>query len=171
MPEGKNNGSNRKGEGVSICMSEIADLYITISRKSPRPGKGFYIYVLEGVKANGERKASNPRKRDFEDITPHKLELNAIVDGLKRFKRPCRVNIHSDHGWFKTVRERGWFEKWQQAGWIVNGHEAAGADLYQEIHMLETICNMEIGSIDDDLGSFSEWFKNTMAIQQNGGFR
>lgn len=145
-------------------MSEEADLFISISRKSPKPGKGYYVYVLEGTRADGTKGASNPRKRDFEDITPHQLELNAIVDGLKRFKRPCRVNIHTDHGWFKTVRERGWFEKWQQAGWIVNGHEAAGADLYQEIHMLETICNMEIGNIDNDLGSFSEWFKNTMEV-------
>ena len=145
-------------------MSEEADLYISISRKTPRPGKGYYIYVLEGSRADGSKRASNPRKRDFGFITPHQLELNAIVDALKRFKRPCRVNIHSDHGWFKTVRDRGWFEKWQQAGWIVNGHPAAGADLYQEIYVLETICNMEIGTIDNDMGSFRIWFENAIPI-------
>ena len=143
-------------------MSETADLYITISRKSPKPGRGFYIYVLEGITPEGERKASSPRKREFEEITPHQLELNAIVDALKRFRRPCRVNIHSDHGWFKTVRDRGWFEKWQQAGWIVNGKPAAGAEQYQEIYMLETVCGMEIGTINKDLGSFSTWMQNAL---------
>ncbi len=138
---------------------ESADLYIKLSRKSPTAGKGFYIYVLEGTRADGSTGASKPCRKDFEDITPHQLELNAIVDGLKRFRRACRVNIHSDHGWFQTVRERGWFEKWQQAGWMTNeGHPAAGAEFYREIHMLETVCNMEIGTIDKDLGSFREWF-------------
>ncbi len=70
------------------------------------------------------------------------------------------MNIHSDHGWFKTVRERGWFEKWQQAGWIVNGKPAAGSDLYQEIYIMETVCRMQIGTIDKDLGSFTEWMSN-----------
>ena len=144
-------------------MMEEADLYISISRKSPKPGKGYYVYVLEGTKADGTRKASNPRKREFDDITPHQLELNAIVDGIKRFKRSCRVNIHSDHGWFKAVRDNGWFNKWQQDGWMINGHMAAGAELYQEIYMLETVCSMEIGTIDKDLGSFTEWLKNAIS--------
>lgn len=143
-------------------MSETADLYISISRKSPKPGKGFYIFILEGTKADGTKAASRAYRREFIEITPHQLELHAIVDGLKRFRRPCTVNIHSDHGWFKTVRERGWFEKWQQAAWIVNGKPAAGAELYQEIFMLETVCGMEIGELDKDLGSFTDWMKNTV---------
>ena len=143
-------------------MSETADLYISISRKSPKPGKGFYIFILEGTKADGTKAASRAYRREFSETTPHQLELHAIVDGLKRFRRACIVNIHSDHGWFKTVRERGWFEKWQQAAWIVNGKPATGAELYQEIYMLETVCGMEIGELDKDLGSFTDWMKNTI---------
>ncbi len=141
-------------------MSEEADMYISISRKSPKPGAGYYLFILEGTKADGTRIATKAYRKNFPDITPHQLELHAIVDGLKRFRRPCTVNIHSDHGWFKTVRERGWFKKWQQADWIVKGHRAAGADLYQEIHMLETVCNMEFGMIDKDLGSYKTWLEN-----------
>lgn len=141
-------------------MSEEADLYISISRKSPKPGAGYYLFILEGTKADGTRIATRAYRKDFPNITPHQLELHAIVDGLKRFRRPCTVNIHSDHGWVKTVRERGWFEKWQQAGWIVNGKPAAGSELYQEIYIMETICRIQIGTIDKDLGSFTEWMSN-----------
>lgn len=146
---------------------ETADIYISISRKSPRPGKGIYISVLEAVGASGKAGTLTLRRR-FDDVTPHQLELNAIVDSLKRFRRPCKVNIHSDHGWFKTIRERGWFDKWQQADWIVKGHVAAGSELYQELYMLETVCNMEIGEIDKELGSYTTWLdseiKNARAI-------
>ena len=77
------------------------------------------------------------------------------------------MNIHSDHGWFETIRKRGWFDKWQQAGWIVNGHTAAGADLYQQIYMLETVCLMEIGDIDKDLGSYSTWLGNEIENEKH----
>lgn len=148
-------------------MDETADIYISISRKSPRPGKGMYISVLEAVGSSGKAGTLTLRKK-IDNITPHQLELHAIVDSLKRFRRPCTVNIHSDHGWFETIRKQGWFDSWQQAGWIVKGHTAAGADLYQEIYMLETVCNMEIGEIDKELGSYTTWLdseiKNARAI-------
>lgn len=146
---------------------ETADIYISISRKSPRPGKGMYISVLEAVGSSGKAGTLTLRKK-IDNITPHQLELHAIVDSLKRFRRPCTVNIHSDHGWFETIRKQGWFDSWQQAGWIVKGQTAAGADLYQEIYMLETVCNMEIGEIDKELGSYTIWLdseiKNARAI-------
>ena len=140
-------------------MSDTADIYIAISRKSPKPGKGTYIAVLEAEGASG-KVGTLTLKRTLDDITPHQLEMTAIVDSLKRFKWACTVNIHSDHGWFETIRTRGWFDKWQQDNWIVKGHRAAGADLYQEIYMLETVCGMEFGDIDKDLGSYRTWLEN-----------
>lgn len=135
------------------------DIYIAISRKCPRPGKGTYIAVLEAVGASGKAGTLTIRGT-FDDITPHRLELRAIVDALHRFKYGCTINIHSEHGWFKTIKERGWFEKWQQAGWIVNGKPAAGSEMLQEIHMLETVCNMEFGILDKDLGSYNTWLNS-----------
>ncbi len=140
-------------------MNETADIYIGISRKCPRPGKGMYIAILEAETASGKTGTLTIRKQ-LNYVTPHQLELNAIVDSMKRFKRACSVNIHSEHGWFKTVRERGWFDTWQQANWIVNGHPAAGSELYQEIYMFETVCRMKIGVIDKDLGSYKTWLEN-----------
>lgn len=140
-------------------MNETADIYISISRKSPRAGTGMYIAILEATTEDGKTGTLTIRKK-FEDITPHQLEMNAIVDSLKRFRRACTVNIHSDHGWFKTIRDRGWFKKWQQSDWITNGHMTAGAELYQEIYMLESVCRMEIGKLDKDLGSYQTWLEN-----------
>lgn len=146
------------------------DIYIKISKKSPRAGKGSYLVVLEAITASG-KPGTLTIKDSFEDITPHRLELRAIVDALHRYKIHSRVNIHSEHGWFKAVRDNGWFDKWQQAGWMVNGHMAAGAELYQEIYMMETVCGMEIGTIDKDLGSYKTWLdcqmENAGPIQQN----
>lgn len=161
MPESENYSSHRKDKGLSVHMTEkeTADIYISISRKSPRPGKGLYIAVLEAKGTSGRVGTLTLRKM-LDDVTPHQLETVAIADSLKRFRRACLVNIHSDQGWFEAIRKRGWFQKWQQDNWIVKGHRAAGADLYQEIHMLETVCNMEFGTIDKDLGSYKTWLKN-----------
>lgn len=137
-------------------MSEEVNLYIKTSRESPKPGAGSYIAILEATTESGKT-GTLTLKKQFDQITPHQLELNAINDALHRFKRHVEVKIHSEHGWFETIRTRGWFEKWQKNSWFVKGKRAAGAEVLEEIWMLEHVCGITILSTDKDLGTFKTW--------------
>ena len=131
-------------------MSEEVNLYIKTSRESPKPGAGSYIAILEATTESGKT-GTLTLKKQYDQITPHQLELNAVNDALHRFKRHVEVKIHSEHGWFETIRTRGWFEKWQKNSWFVKGKRAAGAEVLEEIWMLEHVCGITILSIDKDL--------------------
>lgn len=145
----------------------MCDIYIKISRRSPKPGEGMYLAVLEAKTASGKAGTLTIWK-SFDEITPHQLELQAVNDALHRFKRHADVRIHSDHGWFETIRERGWFEKWQQAGWIVKGKPAAGAEVLQEIYMIETVCGITIESVDNNLGPYKIWLESEIERRKDG---
>lgn len=135
-----------------------ADIYIITSRKSPRAGPGRYVSVLE-YKVN-DREYTKVLRQGRESITPHALELEAVADSLKRFKKPCGIRIHSSHGWFRSVIENGWLDKWKHAGWMNKDRPVPNTELYQGILDTEEKLNLEIISIDDDLGTFKTWLTN-----------
>ena len=134
-------------------------LYITTSRKCPRPGPGMYIAILEATTSSGKTGTLTLKKK-FDEITPHNLELTAIVDALHRCKGDIEISIHSDHDWFRKVKQNGWFEKWQQADWMGKGEPRPGADLYQELWTLKNVCRVKFDTFDTDLGTYGEWMHN-----------
>lgn len=139
------------------------DIYIITSRSAPRAGPGRYISVLE------YQECTKTLKEGFESITPHTLELLAILDSLKRFKKPCGIRIHSLHGWYRSVTLNGWIDKWKAAGWINKDKPVANADLYRDILDTQEKLNLEVLSIDDNLGTYDTWLKNEIerSIDEN----
>lgn len=139
-------------------MSEVG-LYIKISRKCPKPGPGRYIAILEATTASGKT-GTLTLKKDFDEVTPHKLELHAIVDALHRCKGDIDLTIHSDHDWFRMVKENGWFDKWHDNGWMLKDGPRSGADLYQELWTLENVCRVRFDTFDQDLGTYKTWMED-----------
>jgi len=45
------------------------------------------------------------------------MELSAVVDGLRRLKEPCIVNIYSDSAYVVNAVVQDWLTKWQRNGW------------------------------------------------------
>ena len=135
-----------------------ADIYIITSRKSPRAGPGKYISVLAHDIDGTEY--TKTLRNSFDNVTPHALELQALTDSLKRFKKPCGIHIHSAHGWIRSVYENGWLKKWQASGWINNGKPIANAELYQNIEDIKNDLHLEFIGIDDDLGAYQTWLNN-----------
>ena len=135
-----------------------ADIYIITSRKAPRAGPGRYVSILAYDAAGKE--CTKTLEADCENVTPHSLELTALLDSIRRFRKPCDIRIHSPHGWVRSVYENGWLEKWMADGWIKNGKPVANASLYQDIEDTKKDLHLEFISIDDNLGSFRTWMNN-----------
>ncbi len=85
------------------------------------PGPGGYGGILEYGNHTKEYSGAEP------DTTNNRMELKAVIEGLKMLKEPCRVDIVSDSSYvIKAINE--WLD-----GWIKKGFKKVkNPDLWQE---------------------------------------
>lgn len=84
---------------------------ITDGACSGNPGPGGWAALLryqdkERMVTGGEPNTTNNR-----------MELQAIVEGLRAIKEPADVNIISDSKYVIDAFEKGWLENWMRTGW------------------------------------------------------
>jgi ribonuclease HI len=49
--------------------------------------------------------------------TNNRMEMRAVIEGLKALKRPCHVKIHSDSALIVNAFTRRWVDGWLKRGW------------------------------------------------------
>ena len=66
--------------------------------------------------------------------TNNRMELTAVIEGLKRLKFPCIVDIYSDSAYTVNAFQEGWVRNWEKGGWIkADKKPVLNADLWQEL--------------------------------------
>lgn len=99
------------------------------------PGPGGWAYILrhkptgkESEKAGGEPETTNNR-----------MELQAVIEGLKALKRSCRVELFTDSEYVRQGLE-SWMAKWKSNGWRRRQRdrweEVKNVELWQELDLL-----------------------------------
>jgi ribonuclease HI len=79
---------------------------------SGNPGPGGWGFILRHV-ATGKTIERSGADRE---TTNNRMELQAVVEGLRALKRPCRVELLTDSVYVgKGLSE--WMPKWKQNGW------------------------------------------------------
>jgi ribonuclease HI len=95
---------------------------------SGNPGPGGWGTILlykgtEKVLSGGEAETTNNR-----------MELTAVIQGLKALKEPCRVALYSDSKYVVDALEKGWAASWRARGWRkADKKPALNADLWAEL--------------------------------------
>ena len=51
------------------------------------------------------------------DTTNNRMELTAVIEGLKALKEPCMVTVYSDSKYFCDGVQKGWVYGWKKRGW------------------------------------------------------
>ena len=78
---------------------------------SGNPGPGGWGAILE---FNGtEKELSGGESR----TTNNRMELTAVIEGLKALKEPCIVELYSDSKYVIDALEKGWAVGWRKRGW------------------------------------------------------
>lgn len=101
---------------------------------SGNPGKGGWGAILgfNGVEkeiSGGERETTNNR-----------MEVTAVIEGLKRLKEPCEVEVYSDSAYTVNAFEQGWIYSWKKSNWKKgDGKSVLNTDLWQELYDLTKI--------------------------------
>lgn len=100
------------------------------------PGKGGYGAVLCYIDPAGEehfRKIS----QGYQKTTNNRMELLAVIEGLKMLKTACQVELHSDSKYIVDAINKSWIQGWQQKGWTRGkGKPLLNPDLWKQIWQL-----------------------------------
>lgn len=92
-----------------MVMKEI-ELY-TDGACSGNPGVGGYGIVL--IYGNYIKEYSGYN----ENTTNNQMEITAVIEGLKKVKEICKINIYTDSAYTMNAFSEGWIDNWIQNNW------------------------------------------------------
>jgi ribonuclease HI len=110
-------------------MSDLKQVVIyTDGACSGNPGPGGYGVVLL---YSGHRKELSG---GFRRTTNNRMELLAVIEGLRALKSSCSVKLYSDSQYIIKAIKEGWAERWRANGWMRNKKEkAVNPDLWAQL--------------------------------------
>ena len=119
-------------------MAVISEVTIyTDGACSGNPGPGGWAAILM---AGGAKKELSGGEAD---TTNNRMELMAVIEGLRALKRPCKVDIYSDSAYVVNAFGQNWLDKWTRNGWKNSAKaEVANSDLWKELLSLTTMHNV-----------------------------
>ena len=95
---------------------------------SGNPGPGGWGAILE---YNGVRKELSG---GAEKTTNNRMELTAVIEGLRALKEPCKVELYSDSKYVVDALEKGWAWGWKKRGWVKSDKSPAlNPDLWETL--------------------------------------
>ncbi|MBC7533645.1 MAG: ribonuclease HI [Oligoflexus sp.] len=69
------------------------------------------------------------------DSTNNRMELQAVIGGLKLLREPCSVHIIVDSRYVMDAFEKGWIANWQANGWkTANKKPVKNQDLWEDLY-------------------------------------
>ncbi len=92
------------------------DIY-TDGACSGNPGKGGWAAILIYNGVEKEIFGASP------DTTNNRMELLAIIEGLRALKEPCEVDLYSDSAYSLDAFNKGWITEWQKNKWKTSGKQ------------------------------------------------
>lgn len=101
---------------------------------SGNPGLGGYGGILIYGEHEREYYGSEP------STTNNRMEIMAVIVGLKRLKYPCSVDVYSDSAYTVNAFLEGWIYGWKKNGWKkADGKAVLNVDLWQELYDLTKV--------------------------------
>lgn len=75
------------------------------------PGPGGWAYILVYKDKEGTGSGGAPH------TTNNKMEITAVIAGIKRLKQPCNLTVYSDSKYVVNAFSEHWVDNWQRNGW------------------------------------------------------
>lgn len=96
---------------------------VTDGACSGNPGPGGWACILSMPGYTREFSGGEP------ETTNNRMELTALLEGLRALRKPCVVHVVSDSKYVIDAFEQGWLANWQAKGW----KKVKNPDLWQAI--------------------------------------
>ncbi len=110
-------------------------LLFTDGACSGNPGPGGWAYILSHPASSTEREASGGEH----DTTNNRMELRAVIEGLRAIKKPSRVEIWSDSKYVLGGLDE-WLDQWKARAWRTAAKKPVkNEDLWRILDDLRTV--------------------------------
>lgn len=144
-------------------MKKTVTLY-TDGACSGNPGLGGYAGIL--IYGDVKREYSGAEVQ----TTNNRMEVTAVIVGLKRLKYPCKVEVYSDSAYTVNAFTNGWIYAWRKSGWKkADGKGVLNADLWEELYALtqthEVTFHKVAGHADNELNNRCDELARTAITQ------
>jgi ribonuclease HI len=97
---------------VAVTDNDVEVVLYTDGACSGNPGPGGWAFILHHVKSGKRLEESGVEPL----TTNNQMELRAVIEGLRRLKRPTRVHVVTDSSYVKRgITE--WIRNWKARGW------------------------------------------------------
>ncbi|HBL40128.1 MAG TPA: ribonuclease HI [Ruminococcaceae bacterium] len=132
---------------------------------SGNPGPGGWGTILRcGAKekelSGGEAQTTNNR-----------MEITAVIEGLKALCFPCRVTVTTDSQYVYNSVTKGWAESWKKNNWVKKDKRPAlNADLWEELLKLLAEHDVEFVWIKGHNGHPENERCDALAVEQSHKF-
>ena len=132
-------------------MKKTVALY-TDGACSGNPGIGGYAGILIYGDVKKEYSGADAQ------TTNNRMEVIAVIEGLKRLKYPCNVDVYSDSAYTVNAFLNGWIYAWRKNGWKkADGKAVLNTDLWEELYTLTQTHNVTFhkvaGHADNELNN------------------
>lgn len=98
---------------------------------SGNPGKGGWGAIL--IYGDAVKEISGGE----DNTTNNRMELKAVIEGLKALKSPCDVEIYSDSAYVVNAFTQKWIDNWIKNNWkSADKKSVKNVDLWQELLVL-----------------------------------
>ncbi len=132
---------------------------------SGNPGPGGWGTIL---RYNGVEKELSGGEAN---TTNNRMELTAVISGLKALKEPCEVTLYSDSQYVCNALKLGWAKKWQSQGWMRNKKEPAlNPELWEELLRLCNVHQVEVVWVKGHAGHPENERCDRLAVEQSKRF-
>ncbi len=119
---------------------------------SGNPGLGGYGGIL--IYGDVRKEYSGAEAK----TTNNRMEIMAVIVGLKYLKYPCIVDVYSDSAYTVNAFNEGWIYGWKRNGWKkADKKEVQNIDLWKELYALTKTHEVRFykvaGHADDSLNN------------------
>ena len=133
---------------------------------SGNPGPGGWGTVL---RCNGVEKELSGGDAQ---TTNNRMELTAVIEGLKALNKPCKVVLTTDSKYVCDAINEGWVYKWQLNGWMRNKKEPAlNPDLWETLLALLSQHEVEFRWVKGHAGHPENERCDALAVEQSKKFQ
>ena len=130
---------------------------------NPGPGGWGTILRFEGK----EKELSGGEK----ETTNNRMELTAVIEGLKALKTPCDVKLCTDSKYVADGLSKGWAKSWKANGWKKkDGKPALNIPLWDELLTLTQTHKVTIEWVKGHAGHPENERCDELAVSQSRKF-
>lgn len=127
------------------------------------PGPGGYGTVLLYGDGNG------PNRKELSGgyrlTTNNRMEIMAVIEGLKALKEPCRVLVLSDSQYVVKTISLGWAHRWKAKNWMMKPtRPRPNADLWKCLLALCELHEVEITWVKGHNGNLENERCDALAV-------